>query len=164
MRFGGCFYYVGKAEMHPISKNSLKEQPSNRIHQHTMSNLFDNFDDMVDPPKKICIYCKQEKSCREFPKHIKNKDRLDTRCKSCIKTQSQLRAVLHKQAPPKPDVCECCGKPTTKFCLDHDHKTQKIRGWLCDPCNTGIGKLGDTLEGIEKALNYLKTHQQKETE
>jgi hypothetical protein len=42
------------------------------------------------------------------------------------------------------------------LCLDHNHETGKFRGWLCDNCNTGIGKLGDTVEGLERAIAYLK--------
>jgi hypothetical protein len=58
---------------------------------------------------------------------------------------------------PKPEICECCGKPPTArgFNRDHCHITGKFRGWLCDNCNTGIGKLGDNKEGLQKALNYL---------
>lgn len=42
------------------------------------------------------------------------------------------------------------------FAVDHCHITGKIRGLLCFHCNTGIGKLGDNIESITKALNYLK--------
>jgi hypothetical protein len=31
-----------------------------------------------------------------------------------------------------------------------------MRGWLCDPCNIAIGNLGDTLEGVLKAVEYLR--------
>jgi hypothetical protein len=58
-----------------------------------------------------------------------------------------------------PEFCECCGKlPIGKqsLHLDHDHITGKFRGWLCNNCNLGIGKLGDSLEGLNKAMNYLK--------
>lgn len=51
--------------------------------------------------------------------------------------------------------CECCGI----FCvvrLDHDHTTGKFRGWLCNNCNLGIGKLGDCEAGVIRALNYLR--------
>jgi len=30
-----------------------------------------------------------------------------------------------------------------------------ICGLLCFNCNTSLGKLGDTLEGLTKAINYL---------
>lgn len=59
---------------------------------------------------------------------------------------------------PMPDLCENCEKPPNgKGCLhlDHDHKTGKFRGWLCSTCNTGLGKLGDSIEGLERAIGYL---------
>jgi hypothetical protein len=40
--------------------------------------------------------------------------------------------------------------------VDHCHDTGRIRGLLCTPCNTAIGNLGDTLEGIEAAARYLR--------
>jgi len=105
-------------------------------------------------PRKICIYCQQRKNLKSFPKHKNMKDGLDTRCKRCIKKHSRLRNKLSKKAPEKPEVCECCGEKK-KLCLDHDHKTHLFRGWICDHCNTAIGRLGDDLMGVTKAMNYL---------
>lgn len=110
---------------------------------------------------KKCIYCEESKAITEFPKHSLYKDRLDTRCRSCIKEQSKIRKQLKKTAPPKPDRCECCGQKNKKLCLDHDHNTEKFRGWICDKCNTGLGKLGDDIPGIINALNYLLQHKNK---
>jgi len=86
------------------------------------------------------------------------KDNLDTRCKKCVKKQSKVRVKLHKKAPPKPKVCECCKQIPIKWVLDHDHSNDSFRGWICDRCNTGIGKLGDNIQGIVNAMNYLINH------
>lgn len=54
--------------------------------------------------------------------------------------------------------CACCGKPssvTGLMVVDHDHATGKVRGFICNMCNTGIGKLGDSVKGLETALAYL---------
>jgi hypothetical protein len=58
---------------------------------------------------------------------------------------------------PKPSVCECCGKAPRKngMHLDHCHLTGEFRGWLCGPCNQGIGLLGDTEGGLHLAIKYL---------
>jgi Recombination endonuclease VII len=40
--------------------------------------------------------------------------------------------------------------------LDHDHATGAFRGWLCMCCNTAIGKLGDTVEGLNRAVAYIE--------
>lgn len=47
----------------------------------------------------------------------------------------------------------------TPLCVDHCHKTQKIRGLLCHCCNTAIGKLKDNISLLESAIEYLKKHQ-----
>jgi|TARA_R110000851_G_scaffold58435_2_gene135680 hypothetical protein len=108
---------------------------------------------------KICIYCKEGKILEEFQTHLGYKDKLDIRCKDCIKEQNKLRRKLKRYAPPKPKMCVCCGKPTDKMVLDHCHITLKFRGWLCINCNMGIGKLGDNIEGVMKAVMYLKKSQ-----
>lgn len=39
--------------------------------------------------------------------------------------------------------------------LDHCHLTGRIRGVLCNGCNTALGKLGDNVEGLRHALVYV---------
>jgi hypothetical protein len=57
-------------------------------------------------------------------------------------------------------VCAICftNKPGNKkrFSVDHDHKTGKVRGLLCDKCNRGLGYFNDNFEILEKAIKYLK--------
>jgi hypothetical protein len=53
--------------------------------------------------------------------------------------------------------CACCGAELTlKSPIDHDHETGRVRGILCHNCNLGIGRLGDSIEGLERALAYLR--------
>ena len=81
------------------------------------------------------------------------------RCVPCYINYIQVRRYgndfLNK---PRPDYCECCLKPSAPedLSFDHDHETGNFRGWLCTNCNTGIGKLGDSIKGIENALRYLR--------
>jgi hypothetical protein len=42
--------------------------------------------------------------------------------------------------------------------VDHDHKTGKVRGLLCEPCNQGIGKLKDDYKILRQAADYLEKH------
>jgi uncharacterized ferredoxin-like protein len=119
-----------------------------------MSSLFP--EENQELPTKKCIYCKEYKCLIEFGKHSHHKDRLDSRCKHCIKKQTNIRKVLFKNAPEKPKNCECCKKETNDLVLDHDHKTNKFRGWICNACNVGIGKLGDDIEGVQSAIIYLQ--------
>ena len=47
-------------------------------------------------------------------------------------------------------------KGTKTLCIDHDHKTGKIRGLLCQNCNVSIGKFKEDINIMQKAIDYLK--------
>ncbi len=55
--------------------------------------------------------------------------------------------------------CAICRKDSPGrrkyWCVDHDHETGSVRGLLCGHCNSGIGLLGDTADGVRAALVYL---------
>lgn len=55
--------------------------------------------------------------------------------------------------------CAICGMPESelkkKLCVDHDHKTGKVRGLLCTLCNQALGSFKDNQSNIENALYYL---------
>jgi len=55
--------------------------------------------------------------------------------------------------------CAICEKPidalSRRMNIDHCHETGKVRGILCTGCNTGLGHLGDNVEGLQKAMDYL---------
>ena len=63
-------------------------------------------------------------------------------------------------------LCAICRNPPAKKRLgvDHDHATGRVRGLLCDSCNVGIGRLGDTLAGVERAASYLQAHERRQQE
>lgn len=45
--------------------------------------------------------------------------------------------------------------------IDHCHATGKVRGLLCDACNSGLGYFKDSTELLLDAILYLKCHQQE---
>lgn len=59
------------------------------------------------------------------------------------------------------DQNNCCALCLTTFktgkdtCVDHCHKTNKVRGLLCHKCNTGIGALNDSIVLLKKAIEYI---------
>lgn len=70
---------------------------------------------------------------------------------------ARKRSGLPDPTRPCPDVCECCGgRSERSLHLDHCHKTGQFRGWLCFMCNSGIGKLGDDISSLERAVAYLR--------
>jgi len=43
-----------------------------------------------------------------------------------------------------------------RLAVDHCHQSKKIRGLLCQACNTAIGKLRDNPELMERAAMYVR--------
>ena len=55
-----------------------------------------------------------------------------------------------------PFSIESTGQKKGSAHIDHCHDGGGLRGLLCTSCNTGIGKLGDNVAGLMRAVNYLK--------
>lgn len=64
-------------------------------------------------------------------------------------------------------MCGICGKPGKSMLdskvktqeilyIDHCHRTKKVRGLLCNNCNSAIGLFREDIKAIENSLNYLK--------
>jgi hypothetical protein len=57
--------------------------------------------------------------------------------------------------------CDSCDKDldtSSRWAVDHNRETGRVRGLICYSCNTGIGKLGGNISGLTKAINYLRKH------
>ena len=63
--------------------------------------------------------------------------------------------------------CEICKIPLEDyknqgyrdfFSVDHDHKTGKIRGLLCDKCNRALGFFGENEETLLNAAEYIRKY------
>jgi hypothetical protein len=67
-------------------------------------------------------------------------------------TTDDYAAMFHAQG----GVCAICGRkppPGKNLYVDHDHKTTKVRGLLCNACNQTLGWVDANLTSI---LKYLK--------
>ena len=90
---------------------------------------------------------------------------LSNTCRPCKRTQAATIYHLRKSHPQPPtgSACDCCGR-IDKLQLDHAHGgTRAWRGFLCRQCNIGIGHLGDSSEGVAKALAYLAAAKERES-
>lgn len=89
-------------------------------------------------------------------------------CKDCrkIKDGVQISAADRKLWEANRPLnfstftCPICSKTTivglTKVVLDHCHSTGRVRGWLCESCNTGIGRFDDSPQITRRALDWLE--------
>ena len=84
---------------------------------------------------------------------------LNSACRPCQIDRVKTVQKLKKKHPYPPDSkCQCCGR-VSKLYLDHCHATGAYRGHICPMCNSAVGLLGDSAEGVRKALAYLEKNQ-----
>lgn len=72
-------------------------------------------------------------------------------------TEDEFRAIAEGQR----GMCAVCRRIPKRLVVDHDHETDVVRGLLCDGCNSALGNFGDTIEGLERAIEYLRVSQAK---
>lgn len=63
-----------------------------------------------------------------------------------LKSQNGKCAVCESECPTRGDG---------RFCVDHNHKTGKVRGLLCSKCNLILGNSDDNIIVLTKAIEYL---------
>ena len=122
-------------------------------------DLFENIYHKKDSKyneKRRCNRCKENVTVDLFSIHRKAKSGLQGMCQPCNQKYQQDIQYLRKIVPPRPNKCQCCGVKSDSLQLDHDRNTVEFRGWICCTCNTGLGSLGDTIEGLEIGIKYLK--------
>jgi len=122
---------------------------------------------------KVCDRCfKRLETDFSFSNNRIKKDNVITKrpsCKSCRKLKDGIaisksdRDIWNLKKPKdyEPFNCPICHKTTiagvSKIVLDHCHHTGNVRGYLCESCNTGIGRFDDDIEIIDRAINWLNT-------
>ena len=54
-------------------------------------------------------------------------------------------------------VCAICQQnpKDRRLAVDHDHRTMRVRGLLCNTCNRAIGQMGDDPVRLRRAAEYL---------
>jgi hypothetical protein len=52
-------------------------------------------------------------------------------------------------------ACAICGRNGSKLQVDHCHATGRIRGLLCIPCNSFLGRIKDSIDTLEHIKHYL---------
>lgn len=137
------------------------------------------------PTSKVCGTCHLEKPIDEFHAHATAPDRHQSRCKPCAVeiamrwnkehpeafrrnarthklrkeygiTQAEYEAMVERQK----GACAVCRRPpkTGRLHIDHDHDSGKVRGLLCMPCNSFLGKISEDVVILKRAVAYLTGH------
>lgn len=115
---------------------------------------------------KRCPGCHTDLPVSAFHRSSYNADGCVSRCKTCRYLDSAAsrygltRAEVHMLQAQQGGRCAICRRlPTVRrLVIDHCHDTGEVRGLLCDPCNLGIGNLGDNELLLRRAADYLRRH------
>ena len=121
---------------------------------------------------KVCKSCGVERPIELMPHFWYKADGTSSKgnvCNICRSKQKRIVSNLKKTIPePDPNYkCPVCQKkkeelPTKRmyWVLDHCHKTNSFRGWLCNTCNSALGWLEDDINYVRRAIYYLEKHEE----
>jgi len=103
--------------------------------------------------RQLCYSCNKKRVAKWQKKNLEKSraTKLEYRARKTYKIT--YKEYVERMATS--DCCEICGSKE-QLGYDHCHDTMKFRGVLCNKCNRSIGQLGDTLESIQKVINYLR--------
>ena len=127
-----------------------------------------------DGENKTCNKCGLTLHISSFSKHS-GSNYYRPECIKCNNKLSKIREKLKDTHgdPPVNFNCPICksnelevsgkgNKRNGSWVLDHDHKTDTFRGWLCHKCNRGIGCFNDDTQILKNAIKYLNKKKDKE--
>jgi hypothetical protein len=114
------------------------------------------------PASKLCGMCQQTWPASGFGHSASTSDGLRTYCKQCdrVVRRSNKYGLSRDRVLEmlKQSNCEACGAhlPTTSDRhVDHRHSDGAVRGVLCEPCNTTLGKCRENPAILMGMCDYL---------
>lgn len=137
---------------------------------------------------KICNTCKSELPLSYF---YKNRNSRLGQCKRCCYDKEKKYRATSKGATSKRNatllrkynidyavyeqmfidqnesclICECkielFGDKSVVAHVDHCHTTGKVRGLLCNYCNSVLGVYNEDTKIFQRAINYLRKHNEE---
>ncbi len=159
--------------MRPVDYSLLTEKRCSRCGQTKPVSEFNKYTDAAAPINgwryySRCIECSKE-GCREYGAKTRNRrnERLrNWRKKNPDKARAGNRRKIlrYKYGITEQDYdnmacrqghkCILCGREM-KLVVDHCHKTGRVRGLLCNRCNTTLGWVESRPDMLEKIVHYL---------
>lgn len=113
-----------------------------------------------------CRTCKNKKGLNRYHTDEKFRQRvIETAMKSRFKRIYGITLANYQQMLMKQNhVCLICGQPEsriicdklTQLCVEHDHKTGKVRGLVCHNCNQLLRYASDSVEVLQRTIRYLE--------
>ena len=124
-----------------------------------------------------CPRCREIKALEDFSRNRSSKSGFESYCKPCHNQVVRTNRLKHHGSTrsfhlnrryrvdaaqvawmilQQGGVCRLCGSGKPEH-VDHDHGTKQVRGILCFNCNRGLGKFGDDVGLMGRAVEYLES-------
>ena len=120
--------------------------------------LFSEFGKRYDYPSKLLSWCNDCERDRKREAARKRFSNPEARAKESLRQKLWVHGLTEAQYRDLQDQhggrCAICSSDEP-LRIDHDHKTGKVRGLLCHHCNVALGHFNDSVQLIEKAIEYL---------
>ena len=123
-----------------------------------------------DSNTRTCRECKVIKPLTSFELDAHSWQGYKNTCKKCKNISKQIRRLYTKRMgyPDEDYECPICkdklyGEQRTgnAWCVDHNHKTGYVRGYICPNCNNGMGYLRDDINILEKSIEWINKEKEK---
>lgn len=122
---------------------------------------------------RVCANCGTEKPLDDYYSAKNEYGTPHKKCKVCVIEQARYKKLgicnvkYEEMLLSQHGACAICkcalnSSRYTKLCVDHDHKTGRVRGLLCVNCNTSIGLMKDSKVRLQWAMEYLHKHSVEE--
>lgn len=129
----------------------------------------DQFHKNAAMPDGLVSYCKPCVKIKNAEYHARNRDKANAASRRRYAANRDTHRAYHLKnkydiTPELVDgmlreqgnCCAICRLWFTKTPhVDHDHKTGRVRGLLCNHCNSGLGHFRDSPENLASAQAYL---------
>ena len=141
--------------------NSESHKKSNKKYRKTNKGKAngDKWNESESHKKAMKKYNKSEAGKKSQQKYQTSEKKRITSRKNHLKRKYNLsHEDWLKMWENQDGKCLICGKlfiEPSDACVDHNHKTGKVRSLLCKKCNLGIGYLNDDPKLTIKATKYL---------
>jgi len=96
-------------------------------------------------------YCPKDHEIRIVTGRIKSK----SRCITCDRMNLRKWRGMTEIPTVEGISCELCST-SGKMNADHDHQTNKFRGWLCKSCNLVVGIIESRGVPVKRIVKYLE--------
>ena len=93
---------------------------------------------------KHCAYCSSAKE-KAYVSSLQRKYKLSPEGYYALVAKSEGKCFICGRLPGK-----------RRLCVDHCHKTGRVRGLLCSKCNTYLGHIRDSVDAAQRMVDYLR--------